>query len=187
MKTYCLLLAGLTLGLLGVCSSAADTPEAIVQRQMATMRAGDWKGFTALMHDSALQEFRTSFTSLLEAVPEGEARTGILQGLFGGKAQSEVVALEPAAFFATFMESLSNVNPMMKQGLSGAEGEVLGHVDEGPDKTHVVMRLKLTMGDINVTKMDVTSLKRDGDSWKTLLSGDIQTMVAGMMKAMKGK
>lgn len=174
--------------LAALCASGrAETPEAVVSRQLEAMRAGDWEKFTASMHPSALQEFQNSLVSMIGAAPEGGPRDEMLKAFFDGKSVADLTGITSSAFFATFMTNFSNLNPALKQGMAGAEGQVLGHVDEGSDKTHVVMRMTVSMGETQVTKMDVTSLQREGDSWKALLKGDMQAVVAGMMRMLKSK
>jgi hypothetical protein len=168
-------------------SSHAETPEAVVTRQLEAMRTGDWGKFTESMHETTLQEFKNTFVAIISAAPESGPRDEMLKTFFGGKSVAELTATPPSAFFATFMTNFSNFNPALKQGMASAEGQVLGHVDEGPDKTHVVMRMTIAMGDTKVTKMDVTSLQRDGDSWKALLKGDMQAVMTGMARMLKGK
>lgn len=175
------------LSLFPASARAMEAPEAVVKTQMAALRAGDWNGFATAMHPAALQEFQSSFMTMLRAAPAGGKRDEMLSGLFGGKSLEDLKALNPTAFFANFMESLSKLNPIIKEGLAGADAEMIGHVDEGADTTHVVMRMTIKMGQMQVTKMEVTSLQRDGDEWKALLKGDMQTMIAGMVKMLTGK
>ena len=59
-----------------------------------------------------------------------------------------------------------------------------GH-PEGNDVVHVVYRGTATVGEVKISKMSVMSLKADGDSWRMLLTGDIEGMAA-MMKLQFG-
>lgn len=187
MKTTHYLVA---LGACAACSLSAvaqDPPEMIAKKQMDAMRAGDWKTFTACMHPKALAEFQASFLPLIEAAPEGNTRNELLNTLFGGKSGAALKKMTRPVFFENFMQSFSTMNPMIKQGLAGAETEVIGHVDEGAEKTHVVFRMTISMGEMKVTKMDVASLQKDGSEWKAVLKGDMQAMIAGMLKAAGSK
>jgi hypothetical protein len=166
---------------------AADTPEDVVKRQVDAMRAGDWDKFTASMHAPALKEFQTTIVNLLTAAPEGPMRTQMLQAFFSNKPLAEVSAATPEAFFGMFMNGLAQSNPAIKQGMASSEAQILGHVDEAPDKAHVVMRMTMSIADGKVTKMDVTSLQREGDTWKALLKGDMQQVVAGLQKMLQAK
>lgn len=187
MKSIRLVCVCIFLAISAVAASAQDTPETVAKKQIDAMRASDWAGFTALMHPSALAEFKSSFVPFIEAAPAGEQQNQVLKQLFGGKSVAELKELAPPAFFQTFMASFATLNPMIKQGLAGAEAEFLGHVDEGPDKTHVVFRMTVTMAEVKIQKMDVASLQKDGSEWKALLKGDMQAMIAGMLRMLKSR
>lgn len=166
---------------------AADTPETVVQRQLDAMKAGDWVKFTGDMHGPALADFQGSLVSVFQTAPEGGPREQMLKAFFGNKTIAELTAATPSAFFGMFMNGLSQTNPIIKQGMAGAEAQILGHIDEGPDKTHVLMRMTLPLGEGKVTKMDVTSLQREGDTWKALLKGDMQAVVTNLTRMLQPK
>jgi putative sterol carrier protein len=63
--------------------------------------------------------------------------------------------------------------------------DVVGHVREGDDVVHVVYRGTTSVGNVKISKMSVMSLKADGESWRMLLTGDIEGMAA-MMKLQFG-
>jgi len=165
----------------------AETPEDVVARQLAAMRAGDWNKFTACMDIPALKEFQASMLSVLNAAPAEGPRAQMLKAFFADQTIPQLTAATPATFFAAFMHGLTNSNPIIKQGMASADGQILGHIDEAPDKAHVVMRMSVPVGEGKVTKMDVTSLRRDGDTWKALLKGDMQAIVANLSKALQTK
>jgi hypothetical protein len=49
------------------------------------------------------------------------------------------------------------------------------------------MRMTLPVGEGKVTKMDVTSLQREGDTWKALLKGDMQAVVTNLTRMLQPK
>jgi hypothetical protein len=173
--------------LTALSSFAADTPEAVVQRQVDAMRAGDWVKFTGDMHGPALAEFQSGIVSVFQNTIAGAQREQMLKAFFGSKTIAELTAATPSDFFGIFMNGLSQTNPAIKQGMAGAEAQILGHIDEGPDKTHVLMRMTLPVGDGKVIKMDVTSLQREGDTWKALLKGDMQSVVTNLTRMLQPK
>ncbi|MDQ3621516.1 MAG: hypothetical protein M3463_03380 [Verrucomicrobiota bacterium] len=182
MKTSHYLVALSVLAAYSLSAVAQESPETVAKKQMDAMRSGDWKTFTACMHPKALAEFKASFLPLIEAAPKGKTWEEILNTLLGGKSAAVLKKMTPPAFFENFMQSFSTMNPIIKQGLAGAETEVIGHVDEGAEKTHVVFRLTVSMGEMKTTKMDVASLEKDGAEWKAVLKGDMQAMIAGLLK-----
>ncbi len=171
-------LAPLLLLLLTVSHSpAADTPEDIVGRQIAAMRDGDWEKFTSCMSEATLKEFQNSVIETLKAAPESGNRQQILHVFFGDKSVGDLTAVKPADFFGIFMNGLRETNPILKDTMAKAEGKVIGHVDEGPNTTHVLVRMVMPLGNGRMTKMDVTTLQRDGDTWKAQLKSDMQAVV----------
>jgi len=166
---------------------AAETPEAVVKRQLDAMHAGDWEKFTACMHPPALKEFQTTVMDVVSKAPDSPTREQLMKSFFADKSIAELQAVTPSVFFGMFMNGLAQTNPAIKQSMTNSEGQVLGHVDEGPDKTHVLMRMTVALADSKVVKMDVTSLQRDGDTWKALLKGDMQAIVVGLNKMLQAK
>jgi hypothetical protein len=77
--------------------------------------------------------------------------------------------------------------PMLRQMLNDSAYDFIGHVDEGGNQTHVVYRATLTTGGAAVTKMEVLTLKRDGEEWKVMLTGDIESFVGGLTRQLQHK
>ena len=166
---------------------AADTPEDVVARQLAAMRAGDWDQFTSCMSESTLREFQKSVIDILTNAPESVNREQLLRTYFQNKSAGDLSAIKPAEFFALFMNGLRDTNPGLKESMAKAEGKILGHIDEGPDTAHVVTRMIMPISDGRMTKMDVTTLKRDGDTWKAQLKGDMQAVVNNLGRMLQVK
>lgn len=163
-------------------SLRAETPEEVAKRQIDAMKAGDWTTFAASMHEPALKEFQDTIVSILTKAPDAAVRQQMLATLLGGQTLEQVTAASPTAFFGSFMRGLAQSNPAVKQGMATAEGQIIGHVEEGPDKVHVVTRMTMAVGDGRMTKMEVTSMQRDGDTWKALLKGDMQAVVSSLTR-----
>lgn len=187
MKTLRPLAVLLTSIFLIATATAADTPEDVVARQLAAMRAGDWDQFTSCMSDTTLREFQKSVVDILTNAPESANRQQLLRGYFADKSVGDLTAVKPAEFFTLFMNGLRESNPVLKESMAKAEGKILGHVDEGPDTTHVLIRMSMPIGDGRMTKMDVTTLKRDGDTWKAQLKGDMQAVVNNLGRMLQVK
>ena len=59
-------------------------------------------------------------------------------------------------------------------GLNFDGMEVLGEVKEGANVAHVVMRNRVSVGEIEIEAMEVVSFKKVGKDWKALLSGKMK-------------
>lgn len=163
-------------------AQTAETPEQVTERFIAAMRAADWNGMAALMHQNALKEMRQFLGALLEAPDAGQMR----QQLLGVSTVQQAQALSDTAVFAALMRTTTqeaDVAELMKT----AKVQVLGHVNEGPDTVHVVYRMALTINGIPITKMDVMSLARSPVGWRGLLKGDVSALAAGIRAAMQSQ
>ena len=156
--------------------AAQETPDAFAQAYFQTMKTGDWAANARLMHPEALQGFKDMVSPLL-SLGTGEE----LARLMGVDSAATLAALPPADFFARFVGSV-----MAQQGLMevmrSAEIQVVGSVPEGADQAHVVYRMSMSVAGATVTRMNVISARRDGASWKGLLTGDMQ----GLAQALQG-
>ncbi len=160
-----------------------SSPESVVQEYVAAMKAGQYPRTAELMHPEALEKFRTMMLPLVEASAGTEAEQGLLVFFRGVKNAEALKKLSPAEFFAAFFAGLAETSPAMKQALASASTTVIGSVPEG-DVVHVVSRTSVTAEGIGINKMEVVSLKRVGESWRVLLSGEIEGIAQALKKAL---
>jgi hypothetical protein len=160
----------------------AETPEQVTDRFIAAMRAADWQGMAALMHQNALKEMRQLLAGVFEAPNAAEIR----QQLLGATTVQQAKAMSDTAVFAALMR-LTTQDADVAALLKSAKVQVLGHVNEGPDTAHVVYRMAMTINGIPITKMDVMSLARSPVGWRGLLKGDVTALAAGIRAAMESQ
>jgi hypothetical protein len=138
------------------------------------------------MHPSALDRFKgimTDVATAIEAAPaDRKPPVKMITALFGEEGTAVVKDLPPRDVFVRFMSNLTTFVPQIRAMHAGSEYQVLGHVDEGGNVSHVVFRATLAQGQHEMTKMSVLSLKRDGEHWKVLLTDDLENLVAGLGK-----
>ena len=156
--------------------AAQETPEQVVQRYFDTFRTGDYAGNVALMHPEALASMKETMSGLA-ALP-GAAEDPQFQAMFGVSTIEEFNRLAPAVLFERVIRSQLD-KPEMREMLSGAQTFVLGHVMEGDSVAHVVYRMRMSVGEMNVDQVQVAPLKRADGQWRVLLTGSF----AGMMNA----
>jgi hypothetical protein len=116
------------------------------------------------------------------AEPERKPPAKMISALFGEEGPDAMKTLPPRDVFVRFMSNLTTFVPQIREMHAGSEYQVLGHVDEGGNVTHVVFRATLKRGETELTKMEVLSLKRDGETWKVLLTDDMENLVAGFAR-----
>jgi hypothetical protein len=93
----------------------------------------------------------------------------------------EAQALSDAAFFAAFISHIMHSKAEVIDFLRDSKIEVIGHVVQGADTVHIVYRLDYEKDDVGVSKMDVFSMRRMGNTWRGLLSGDFR-MLGAMLR-----
>jgi hypothetical protein len=156
--------------------AAQDTPEQVVQRYFDTFRTADYAGNVALMHPEALASMKETMSGL--ASLPGAAEDPAFAQTFGVANLAEFNQLSPAALFERILRSQLE-QPEIREMLSSAQTNVLGHVMEGDSVAHVVYRMRMGVGEVSVDQVQVAPLKRADGQWRVLLTGSF----AGMMNA----
>lgn len=155
--------------------AAQDTPEQVVARYFETFRTGDYAANVALMHPEALDEVRETMSGLVALAGSGDEQ---LREMFGVSSAAEFNQLTSAQMFERMLRWQLD-QPEMRELLSTAQTTVLGHVPEGDSVAHVVYRMRMRVGDVNVDQVQVAPVKRADGRWRVLLTGSL----AGMMNA----
>lgn len=161
-----------------VLKVAADSMEAV--------RKSDWQKFASFMHPEALREFQETLGSALRAVEPDSGEWKQVLKLFGNpKDVRTLLDLPPDQFFMRFLQGVMKSAPQVRRILSGTDFQMIGTVYEKDGTAHVVYRGKMKVEDAGFSKVDVISLKPDGDTWRLLLTGDFKAMGESLRKALK--
>ena len=159
-------------------------PEPVAASYLSAMQAGDWAGMAKLMHPDALHQLREFMAPLFASgIPEAEE---FRQQFLGVRTAAEAAALSDTTVFTNFVRALNARNPVATQALREAIIEQIGHVTEGPDIAHVVYRATLDVEGMSVTNVSVLPLKRSGDLWRVLLTGDYSALATALRQALGG-
>lgn len=161
-------------------TSDTESAQQVTMRFIEAMRASDWKKAAALMHPAALHELREFFSVLFEA-PNADP---IRRELLGVSSAAEAKALSDTAMFESLLR-LSARSPELGDAVRAAKVQILGQVNEGPDTTHVVYRMQMTLEGTPVKTMDVFSLARSPAGWRGLLKGDMAAFAAAIRAAIQ--
>ncbi len=157
-------------------AAAPSTPEAAAAAFAAVMRRADWPAAAALMHPAALARLSILFAPLVRADTAGALRRGV----FGVPTAAAFAGLSDAERFVRLMRFLASRSPQVGTALAGTETQVLGHVREGRDTAHVVVRTRTPAGGATVERTSVMSMQRAGAGWGMLLSGDLEGLAAAL-------
>lgn len=155
-------------------SASPTTPEAVAKRYVATLSAGDFAANAALMHPSALATIRRFIVGLSTHDSSG----AVLRQMVGVSSTAALDSLSDAQVYARFLNAILGAQPEMRTAMQSAKYDVIGHVEEAPDLTHVVYRMTMTVEGITVRKVDVLTLERDGTVWRATLTADIENLIS---------
>ena len=175
-----------------LAAAHAATPEEIAKGYMEAVKSGDMEQVGAFMHPAALEKFKGILVQVAAVVTSADAgadpkKNTAIKVLFGDEKPEAAKDVPAKALFVRFMGNLTAAIPLMRQMLANSTYDFIGHVDEGANQAHVVYRATLATGGATVTKMEVLTLKRDGDEWKVMLTGDIESFVGGLTRQFQKK
>ena len=160
--------------------AAQDTPESVAKAYFAAMQAGDWAKCASFMHNDALASMKRTFAAVINADKSGDAAKTI----FKLKSAAEYSQLSDAAVFERLMSFIMSVAPDMKTALAASTNTILGKVDEGPDLAHIVYRTQSKQAGADVNEVDLISLKKQGATWRALLTSDMEEMLTKFAEGM---
>jgi hypothetical protein len=183
--------APLLLTIAAIAASAtrgAEAPEEIAHRYIQGMADLKIEAVADAMHPSALDRFKTILIGIADGIKQApadrKAPAKMVSALFGDEGPAAVRTFPPRDVFVRFMSNLTTFVPQIREMHAGSEYQLLGHVNEGGNVAHVVFRATLRRGENELTKMEVLSLKRDGQHWRVLLTDDLQSLIAGLGQRM---
>ncbi len=177
MKTILLALGAFTL-----TAFAQATPEEAAQMQLQAMRDADWKKFTATMHPKAMEQFHSLMVQAAEAATASEDPKAkrAMEQVFGGLSAAKIKATKPEVFFEMFMKNFAAGNPGLLEHYRKSEVKFIGHVD-ADGSSYVVSTITRAVGDNVVKAANTGAFLKDGEVWKSALSGELEMLAAGMV------
>ena len=163
----------------------SQTPEMVAREYIDSMRNADMEKAAALMHPAALERFRDILVQIADALTARDPQADLRKNpgmdlLFGEGGPAELKTTSPAKVFLNFMSKLYARVPMMREMVAGSQVHFIGHVDESENVSHVVYRTTLSRQGTEVTKVEVLSLKRHGENWRVLLTGDLERLATSI-------
>jgi hypothetical protein len=180
---FCLIALGASVAL------AEDKPEEVAHTYIRGLADQRLTVVAETMHPAALDRFKqilVRIAEMIEAAPaDRKPPEKMVSALFGESGLSTVKVDPPNEVFVRFMSNLTTFVPQIREMTAGSEYQVIGHVDEG-NMAHVVFRATLRRGKVEMTKMEVLSLKRDGTQWKVMLTDDLTDLIVGLGRQLAG-
>jgi hypothetical protein len=160
-----------------------ETPETVAKAYFAALQADDWTKAATYMHPESLESLKRTLAASVKLDKKNE----VGKQLFNLKDNAEFEQLSPAEVFTRVITGLTANLPMMKEMLTDSQTTIIGQVPEAPDLLHIVYRMEMKMQNAPVTKLAVMSLKKSGDTWRMLLSGDMEAAFTTIAKALEAE
>lgn len=160
-------------------SNAQQRPEDVAQAYVKAIRERGVAASPEFIHPDELAKFKDMLLPLMvdDDSPVGD---GLRRVAFGADVTADAVrAMDDAAFMAGFLDGVLG-KQMESMGVALGEAQVIGAVREG-ELVHLVTRNKVDAPGLKMTSLEVISLKPFKDSWKLMLSGEME----GLAQAIK--
>jgi hypothetical protein len=123
--------------------SKAEQIEALVQQSFDAASRGDWTAYVGFLHPEATDEFKGILMPVFEVAAFQDTSFGSLgKQYFGLEMDSGQIVDKPdPEFMATFMDSVMNLVPTMKESLGNSTYDMIGTILEGDSLAMSISRL----------------------------------------------
>ncbi len=172
--TTCAILA------LGASQSLAqrDSARVIADRYTEANKELDWETCAAMTHPKDLGRLKGLITVIFERVAAADSTPPSFLAFFdGAKSLDDVISLDSTKFYVGFMSWVTNLVPSLSTAMSGSETQILGVVDETPNKKLFVYRISFPMFGENVTESDVLVLEFYNGQWMIMMEEGVDKLV----------
>ena len=172
---FLLITLSLTLGF-QAGAAASETPEQVADAYINAIRTEGLVAVPAYIHPDELERFRDMLLPVL--VGDGPVADGLRTVFFGEEATlASVRAMGAQDFMKGFMGFVQS--QMSTLDVSIGESETLGSVREG-EVVHLVTRNTAGAGPLQLTQMEVISLKPYQGTWRLMLSGKMEGLAQAL-------
>jgi RNA polymerase sigma factor (sigma-70 family) len=149
-----------------VAAPDAGTPEEVFSRAIAALDQDRIEDFVAAMHPEDVKRLRAAF----DRSPQE-------------KTEEAQKPIEDRPFVVQFLGEYLGHHRLFKLALAETMGEVLGHVDEGPENVYVVYRSTVDEQGRIQDRIKVVQLRKDGQKWAMQLPESRALFARTMMNA----
>lgn len=137
----------------------------IADSYLVALRAGEWRAAADLMAPEALDALK----GLLRAAARRDDATGLMEAAFGG--DEALQALPSAEVFVRFFRAIDAQLPELFAGIEDVR--VLGVLPGREGQAHVLVEVRLLIGEQAITQDVALRVRHDGTRWSVLLPGDV--------------
>lgn len=158
-----------------------ESPEQAATRYTNALRDTNWTEVADLMHPIALAQLHGMLRPLLEC--PSPALDPVRQRFLGVSSSKAAARLSDTVVTIRFLRSIMGQVGGLGAVFRTATVQPLGHVMEGPDTAHVVVRLRFTVDSLPMSTIDVFSMARYHSTWRALLKGNVAAMTIMFRRA----
>ena len=97
----------------------------------------------------------------------------MLESFPGVKTVKALKALDAPRLFAGVIRRKAS-DPSMKKSLANTKIDVFGHIAEGEDTAHVIYRSRMKLGETDIVRMNVATLRKSGSGLENGDSGGVR-------------
>ncbi len=157
-------------------AAATETPEQVAEAYVNAIREEGLAAVPAYIHPDELERFRGMLLPVLTG--DGPIAGQLRTAFFGeGATLASVKAMDAKAFMQGFIGFAQH--QMAAMNVSIGKSETLGSVREG-EVVHLVTRNTAGAGALQLTQMEVVSLKPYQGTWRLLLSGKMEGLAQAL-------
>lgn len=151
--------------------SFAETPTDRAKMYFSDMEDRNFAAAAGHIDADQLKEFR-QMMGFYKEIPQ-QAQAQFIQTFFGPDQTVETIEKVTDVEFFSGLFSFIMSQADAAGGVNFDGVEILGEVKEG-NIIHLVTRNRVSMGMVEVEAMEVISLKKSGNEWRILMSGNIK-------------
>lgn len=156
--------------------AAQESPSDVAEAFYEAIGSHRWTTATATVHPETLDLFQYRMVSMLDADPDG----ALSQLVFSEPDGPSVRERASSDVFASILAAIERDTPGLIAILATNEYRPVGHVPEGEDLAHVVLRVTPYTNGSAPTRTIVVTLKRHGERWGILESGELDSLATAM-------
>ncbi|MGV3723495.1 MAG: hypothetical protein ACO1SX_21580 [Actinomycetota bacterium] len=169
-------------------AAGTTTPEAAALKALGALHQDRAPDYVGAMHPEALRQFRGVMLEIVDRAASEKKEAQVLPLFKDVKSAADLKKLDDAGFFVAYLQGVARQLPELKTLLAETRPVALGHVAEGPDVAHVVIRTDdRTGGESVLVRPSIVSMKRTSEGWRMLLTGDVSEMLNLLRRRFSGE
>ena len=159
----------------------ATPPEQVASEYLRAVQHDGLEVAPKFIHPQELVRFQNMVLPLFQIEGAGKG----LARMFFGKPYSagELARMDPAAFMSAYLGVVGK--EFRGAHLMLGEPQIIGSVREGQN-VHVLVRVTVGNADFKMTRISVISMMPVGDTWKLLLTGEIEGLGQAIQQRVEG-